>query len=75
MKTNKNEITLDEIENRLELLIDRLFFEIQEKHGINNGDADFSQVFELDEKTEELAGIMFEILKFQKRLDEEKTEE
>ena len=57
---------VDHIKADLDKKIDEIFYLFQEKLGIKFGDMTPDEMFELDEKIEDLAKYIFEILKRQK---------
>lgn len=63
------EVDEDEIKEIIENKIDDAIFSLQNKYGIENGEADFSMVFDLDEKLEELSKIVKTILEYQRTVD------
>lgn len=64
MTTNK--ITLNEVIEELNTNINLVFYNIQQEHGIKNGDISPEVFFTLYEKSEDLAKVILEALNNQK---------
>lgn len=61
-----NKITLTEIIEELNTQVNLVFYNIQQEHGIKNGDISPDVFLALYEKTEDLAKVIFETLNNQK---------
>ena len=61
-------MTIEDLKLKIDDAINDVFYEVQTAEGIDNGEIDFKQAFELDMKEEEIAKIVLSVLEYQKAI-------